>query len=104
MNRNELRQYIQHLTPISDSNLKFMNLIKTRLMSEGISVDNALDIVSVLEFDFSNVNEDDDTLSDIATDYAEYCKKVHDKLKLHGLNNPKFYGRVFNRVFLKVDF
>lgn len=104
MNRADLRQYIQNLNPTADSNLKFMNLIKSRLMSEGIPVDDAIEIVSVLEFDFSNVPEDDDTLADIATDYAEYCKKAYAKLKLHGLTNKKLYGKIFNRVYLKVDF
>lgn len=104
MNRNDLRQYIQALEPTSDSNLKFMNLFKTRLMNEGISAEDAIEIVAVVDFDFSNIPEDDDTLSDIATDYAEYCRKAYDKLKLHGLTNKKLYPRIFNRVFLKVDF
>lgn len=99
-----MREYIQKLEPTSDSNLKFMNLFKTRLMNEGIPVEDAVEIVSVVAFDFSNVPEDDDTLSDIATDYAEYCKKAYDKLKLHGLTNKKIYPRIFNRILLKVDF
>lgn len=73
-------------------------------MNEGIPVEDAIDILAVLSFDFSNIPEDDDTLSEIATEYAEYCKKTYDKLKLHGLTNKKFYDRIFNRVFLKVDF
>lgn len=103
MNRAELRQYIQTLTPESDSNLKFLNLIKSRLMSEGIPVDDALEITSVLQFDFDNVPEDDDTLSDIATDYAEYCKKAYDKMKNCGLTNKKFYPKIFGRVYLTVE-
>jgi hypothetical protein len=103
MNRNDLVAYIRTLTPEHDSNLKFMNLMKSRLLELGIFPDDALEIVSCMSFDFSNVPEDDDTLSDIATEYADYCKKAYDKLCLHGLVNKKLFNRVFNRVFLKVD-
>lgn len=104
MNRHYLLSYIKTLTPETDSNLKFMNLMKSRLMSCGIPPEDANDIVAALSFDFSNIAEDDDALSDIASEYADYCKKAYDKLKLTGLTNKKLYDKIFNRVFLKIDF
>lgn len=103
MTRIDLIKYIKGLTPDSDSNLKFMTLMKSRLIEVGIPISHAIDIVSNMTFDFSNVPEDDDTLSDIATEYADYCKLAYDKLNLHGLTDKRFYDRIFNRVFLKVD-
>ena len=103
MIRPVLLDHIRALTPETDSNLKFINLMKSRLMSSGIPMEDAWEIVSVLSFDFSNVPEDDDTLSDIASEYADYCKKAYDKLKMHGLTNRKLYPRIFNRIFLRVE-
>jgi hypothetical protein len=103
MNRNDLITYIKELHPTSDSNLKFMNLMKTRLLNVGIPLEDAMEIIALLTFDFSNVPEDDDTLSEIATEYADYCKLAYDKLKLHGLTHRKLYDRIFNRVYLKVE-
>src|SRR6478736_5365398 len=103
MTRSELLATIQGLSPENDSNLKFANLLKSRLLEHGIVPDDALEIVGCISFDFSNIPEDDDLLSEVATEYADYCKKVYDKLWIHGLMSRKLYPRMFNRMFLKVD-
>lgn len=103
MNRNALTAYIDVLEPATDSNLKFMMMMKTALISTGIPPEDAVEIVACMQFDLSNVSEDDGFIGDLAVAYADYCKKAYDKLKLNGLTNRKLYDRIFNRVFLKVE-
>ena len=103
MNRVDLITYIKGLQPNTDANLKFFNLMKSRLLEEDIMLEDVLNILPELSFDFSNINEDDDYLSEVATEYTAYCKLAYDKLKLHGLNDKRLYKRIFNRVYLKVE-
>lgn len=63
-----------------DSNFKFMNLLRSRLLEEGIPMDAAIAIVANLEYNLSEVNEDDDYIGDVALSYAEYAAKVYARL------------------------
>lgn len=106
MNRIELVAHIKGLDVESDSNIKFLVLLRSRLMEEGISPEYASLIAGVVDFDLSNVPEDDDTLSDIATEYASFCKKVYDKLKAFGIHNIKefpTFGRYFRPFKITVE-
>lgn len=67
-----------------DANFKFMNLLRSRLMEEGIPIDDAVKIVSNLDYDLSAVNEDDDYIGDVALAYAEFASRVYDRLKATG--------------------
>jgi signal recognition particle GTPase len=65
----------------SDSNFKFMNLLRSRLLEEGIPIEAATQIVVNINYDLSAVNEDDDYIGDVALTYAEFCAKIYSKLK-----------------------
>lgn len=106
MNRVELVQFIKNLPVENESNIKFLMILRSRLMEEGIAPEYASLIAGVVDFDLSNVPEDDDTLSDIATEYASFCKRIYDKLKLFGVNNLKefsTYARYFKPFKITVD-
>lgn len=106
MDRVELTKFFRELTPETDSNIKFFMLYRSRLMEEGIPPDHAGQIASFAEYDMSNIPEDDDTLSDMATEYAGYSIKVYNKMKLHGITLIKDltpFKKFYNRIFLKVD-
>jgi hypothetical protein len=106
MQRVELTNFIKGMQPDSDSNIKFYTLFRSRLMEEGIPIDHATQIAGFVKYDMSNIPEDDDTLSDVATEYAGYCIKVYNKMKLHGLNSIKDhtpFAKFYDRLFLKVD-
>lgn len=68
----------------NDSNFKFMNLLRSRLMEEGIPWDDAIKIVANLDYDLSAVNEDDDYIGDVALSYAEFAARVYRRLKATG--------------------
>lgn len=66
-------------------------------------VDTAGLICSMVEFDMSAVNEDDDYIGDVALKYAEYCAKVYTKLKQLGIHrfitgDSAFYKAAFNPI------
>lgn len=62
------------------SNFKFMNLVRSRLLEEGLSMEVATQIVANLDYDLSAVNEDDDFIGDVALAYAEFAARVYKKL------------------------
>lgn len=106
MNRVELTKYIEALPIESDSNIKFLTLLRSRLMEEGVEPEYASLIAGCIEFDMSNVPEDDDTLSDIATALAGHFVKVYARLKLFGVNKVKefhTFRKYFNPFKITVD-
>ena len=68
----------------TDSNFKFMNLLRSRLTEEGLPLDAATQIVANLDYDLTGVNEDDDYVGDVALAYAEFAARVYDRLKATG--------------------
>lgn len=68
----------------NDSNYKFMNLLRSRLLEEGIPLEAATQIVANLEYDVSAANEDDDYIGDVALSYAEFAGPVYQKLVTMG--------------------
>lgn len=77
------------------SNLKFMNLFRSRLTEEGIPLDDAEKILAVVEFNMDEINEDDDYIGDVALEYAELCKIHYDFIKLNNksLDDEKIVAR-----------
>lgn len=93
MNRAELTHHLVNLQFEQSSNIKFYKLLWSRLQEEGlkseirISSDDANKIASVVDYDFSNVPEDNDSLSEFATEYASYAYKVYKAIKLNGIRD-----------------
>lgn len=106
MNRVEFVNKLKELEVNITSNIKFLTLLYSRLLEEGIPKDAAIMITGATNFDFSNVPEDDDTLADIATEYATYCKKVYAKIVLHGYEKGdkiQMFRSLFGQVRLEVE-
>lgn len=78
---NEKLNKLNTLDVLDDSNYKFLVLLQTRLIEEGIPVETATYIASFVDFDLSFVPEDDDFIGDVALTYAEFCVKVYARLK-----------------------
>jgi len=66
------------------SNLKFMNLFRSRLNEAGIPFTDCEKILEHVEFNLAEVNEDDDYIGDAALHYAELCKKHYDGFAAQG--------------------
>lgn len=75
MNRHELTARLRSMPYDQNSNLKFHNLLKSRLTENDIPLKDAIIIAKAIDFDFSNVPEDNDSLSEFATELAEWCAK-----------------------------
>lgn len=103
MNRHELTNKIKQLRVDHYSNIKFFRLLWSRLCELDIPSADATKIASVVEYDFSNVPEDDDSLSEFATEYAEYCKKVHSHIKSNGIKDIEPLLKYFKSFKLQVD-
>lgn len=106
LKREALVEQIKALSDNIEANVKFITLLYSRLMEDGVSPDNAIFICNSVNFDFSNVPEDDDTLSDIATEYSSYCVRVLNKIQLHGYLTPKklpMFASLFGNFKLEVD-
>lgn len=110
MNREELTNSLRDLTRDFDqaSNIKFYKIFWTRLQEvdvgdKPISADDATKIASVIEYDFSNVPEDNDSLSEFATEYAEYAGKVYRQIKLNGIRDITPLLRFFNVSKLGIE-
>ncbi len=78
---NSILEGLKNIEIDDDANFKFMNLLRSRLMEEGIPLDDAVKIVSNLEYDLSAANEDDDYIGDVALSYAEFAARVYGRLK-----------------------
>lgn len=75
MNRTELANYLKNLPVNTYSNLKFYSLLKSRLLEHAIPLADAVLIAKNVKYDFSNVPEDNDALSEFATILADWCAK-----------------------------
>ena len=60
------------------SNLKFLNLLRSRLTEEGIPLLDAEKIMINVKFNMTDINEDDDFIGDLALEFAEVCKIHYD--------------------------
>lgn len=104
MRREELVKTISELSSDISSNVKFITLLYSRLMEDDISPEQSRFICSCIDFDFSNVPEDDDTLSDIATEYSTYCVRVVKQVQLHGYADKlNMFGGLFRNFRLEVE-
>jgi len=107
MNREELNIKLRSLTASFDqsANIKFYKIFWTRLqeLDTPISAEDATKIASVVEYDFSNIPEDNDSLSEFATEYAEFAGKVYRQIKLNGIRDITPLLRYFNVFKLEID-
>lgn len=104
LKRVELVKEIAGLSANIASNIKFLTLLHSRLMEDGIPPDHAAIICGAVNFDFSNVPEDDDTLSDIATEFSSYCVKVRKQIDLSGyMKKFAMFASMFGNYRLEVD-
>lgn len=79
------------------SNLKFMHLLRSRLTEEGIPLVDAEIILTHVNFNMAEINEDDDYIGDVALEFAELCKLHYDSL-----DNPKQIGDTFDVLNLQL--
>ena len=104
LKRVELVEAIKQLDQNVTSNIKFISLLYSRLREDDIPADHATIICKAIDFDFSNVPEDDDTLSDVATEFSTYCVRVYKKIELHGeLKRLEMFSGIFGSFPLRVD-
>jgi hypothetical protein len=83
MNRHELTAYLRSLPHDKNAaNLKFYKLLKSRLVENGVELKDAILIAKNVDYDFSNVPEDNDSLSEFATELAEWCSKGYKQATL----------------------
>lgn len=87
MNRHELTAHLRTMPYDQNSNLKFYNILKSRLTEHDIPLKDATVIAKAVDFDFSNVPEDNDSLSEFATELAEWCAKGYKQAVV--VNNVK---------------
>jgi len=77
---NQKLAQLQNISIDESANFKFMNLLRSRLLEEGIPLEAATQIVANIDYDMSAVNEDDDYIGDVALAYAEFAARVYNKL------------------------
>lgn len=104
MDRHELINAIKVIPfePIA-SNLKFFKLLVSRLTEVDIPYDDALKIANNIEYDFSNIPEDNDSLSEVATEYADHCLKIYKQVKVHGFKDITPVVKYFGGFKLHID-
>lgn len=103
MNRAELTNTIKSLQFDQASNIKFYKILWSRLTELDISADDATKIAATVEYDFGNVPEDNDSLSEFATEYADYCLKVYKNIKLNGIRDITPLLRYFKTFKLEIS-
>jgi hypothetical protein len=81
-------------------NFKFMLMMRSRLLEEHIPLEATNTILSVLEYDFSNLNEEDDFLGDVASEFAPVLKKIYDVFESHGFEDLTPVKEHFNLLKL----
>jgi hypothetical protein len=79
MNRYELTAHLRTMRYDQNSNLKFYKILKTRLVENEVPLQDAITIAKNVDFDFSNVPEDNDSLSEFATELADWCAKGYNQ-------------------------
>lgn len=70
------------------ADIKFANMLRSRLCEEGLKIEEAHTVVEATYFSIEGVNEDDDYISQLAGEYAVYAARVYTKLKV-SLWSPK---------------
>lgn len=75
MNRHDLTSKLSTMPANQASNLKFFKLLKSRLTANDIPLQDAIIIAKNVDYDFSNVPEDNDSLSEFATELADWIAK-----------------------------
>ena len=104
MNRAEMGAYLRGLRFNQESNVKFYRLLWSRLIEEGIVAEDATKICGVLEYDFSNIPEDNDSLTEFASEYADYAIKVYTNIKkMNGIKDITPLLKYFNVGKLEIS-
>ena len=103
MNRAELTNHLKSLQFNQASNIKFYKILWSRLTELDIPSADAHKIAAVVEYDFSNVPEDNDSLSEFATEYAEYCSKVYKNIHINGIKDITPLLRYFKTEKLEIS-
>jgi hypothetical protein len=106
VNRHELANAIRTANKdLNVSNIKFYCLLVSRLAEfPNLPYNDAALIAANMEYDFSNVPEDNDILPQIATELSEYCYKIYKVMKINGIKNIEPLLKYFQPAFsLKVD-
>jgi len=67
-------------TLFNPSNSKFFNMVRSRMIEDGLGLELSTRIANALSFDVSGINEDDDLISQAAGKFAEYAGKVYDRM------------------------
>jgi len=83
-------------------NFKFMLMMRSRLLEEDIPLEAVNTILSVIEFDFTELNEEDDFLGDVASEYAPVLKKVFDVFNRNGFEDLTPVKEHFNLMTLRL--
>jgi len=83
------------------SNLKFINLLRSRLTEEGIPLVDAEKILTTLEFNMDEINEDDDYIGDVALEFAELAKLIWDAVP-NSVKTPEKAKEAFNVINLQL--
>jgi len=81
----QMKSFMENLvntcpTLFNASNSKFLSKVRSDLIVEGIGLELSTRIANALSFDVSNINEDDDLISQASGQYAEYAVKVYDRM------------------------
>lgn len=103
MNRAELTQKIKDLHFDQASNIKFYKILWSRLTELDIPATDATKIAATVEYDFFNVPEDNDSLSEFATEYADYCLKVYKNIELNGIRDITPLLKYFKTFKLEIS-
>lgn len=78
------------------SNLKFLQLFRSRLTEEGIPLPQAEKIMEHVVVNMSEVNEDDDYIGEVALEFATLCKKYYDAVGGGDLTEAQ--SKVFSKL------
>ena len=88
MNRNELTTQLNALNFDQASNIKFYKMLWTALQEDDITPEDATKIAAVVDYDFSNVPEDNDSLGEFARAYSTFAAKVYGNIReLNGIRD-----------------
>jgi hypothetical protein len=92
---------------IHTADFKFLHLFRTRLTEEGIPLEHANIIANAVDFNFLELNEEDDFLGDVALIYAEICADMYKTFKTNKLigqhdGDMALFAHKFNLIFLTI--
>lgn len=80
-----LLQQVEQLKNVgpNTANHKFLISFRTRLVEEGLRLDHAAIIATIIKVIFSEISEEDDFINDFAIKLAELVKDHYDMLTVH---------------------